>query len=248
MINIQNVSKSYAMKSTAFLSTTSEQVLANKEISFQCRTGEIHGLLGINGAGKSTILKMLCGLIKPDSGSIEVDGIDVITSPQQAQRNMGIFLDSDGLYPKLSARENIALYGQFHQLDDVDSATEQVIDDLHMRAIADRRTEGFSTGQRMKVALARALIHRPKYVVLDEPTRGLDVLSIRILREYLLTLKARGCCVLFSSHVMEEVEKITDRLTIINNGQVCFQGNTEALKAHSSSTDFEHAFVKVVGA
>ncbi len=248
MINIEQISKSYAVKSSALLSPTSKPVQANTEISFQCQTGEIHGLLGVNGAGKSTLLKMLCGLIKPDSGKIEVDSIDVLRSPQQAQHKMGIFLNSDGLYPNLTARENIALYGQLHQLDDVDAATEQVIEELHMRAIANRRTEGFSTGQRMKVALARALVHRPKYVVLDEPTRGLDVLSIRLLREYLLALKARGCCVLFSSHVMEEVEKISDRLTIIHDGKVCFQGDTAALKAFSSSKDLEHAFLKAVGA
>lgn len=248
MIEFSNISKSYQVKSGRILFPTTQTITANSEISFHCETGQIHGLLGVNGAGKSTLLKMLCGLSKPDSGSITVDGVDVVKNPQQVQRKMGIFLNSDGLYPKLTARENIELYAALHRLDNIQQATDNILNELKMLAIAERRTEGFSTGQRMKVALARALVHQPKYVILDEPTRGLDVVSIRLLREYLLTLKQRGCCVLFSCHVMQEVEKISDQLTLIHDGQVCYQGNISALKQQTSDADLEQAFIQAVGA
>ena len=248
MIEINNVSKSYRVKSGNFLLPKTSTFVANDNISFSCEAGSIHGLLGVNGAGKSTLLKMLCGLTQPDSGNILVDGINVVQQPQQVQSKMGIFLNSDGLYPKLTARENIALFAAMHCLPNVTEATDAIIDELHMRPIADRQTEGFSTGQRMKVALARALVHQPKYVILDEPTRGLDVLSIRLLRDYLLQLKARGCCVLFSCHVMQEVEKISDKLTVIHDGKVRYQGNIVQLKTQSADADLEQAFIQAVGA
>lgn len=248
MIEFKNISKTYTVKTGPFYAKKNQVVKANQNISFACEPGKIHGLLGVNGAGKSTALKMLSGLTKADSGAVFVDGIDVASNPQLAQQKMGIFLNSDGLYPKLTARENIELYAALHDLGDVSQATDAIIDELHMRSLGDRRTEGFSTGQRMKVALARALVHQPKYVILDEPTRGLDVMSIQLLRNYLLKLKERGCCVLFSCHVMQEIEKISDELTIIHDGKVQYQGSVEQLKSKSQDQDLEHAFVQVVGA
>lgn len=248
MIEFKNISKTYSVNKGGLLLKKTESVEANKNISFSCRPGSVHGLLGINGAGKSTALKMLSGLARPDHGQIFVDGIDVARQPTLAQSKMGIFLNSDGIYPKLTARENIRLFAAMHSIDDIEAATDRIIDELHIRPIADRRTEGFSTGQRMKVALARALVHQPKYVVLDEPTRGLDVMSIRLLREHLLSLKEKGCCVLFSCHVMQEVEKLSDELTIIHNGEVQFQGDIPAFKATSNNDDLEQAFVQAVGA
>jgi len=247
MIQFRNISKGYQGKKAWWSTKAAIDVKANCELSFSCQPGEIHGLLGVNGAGKSTALKILSGLVKADSGEVSVDGIDVAKNRIQAQRKMGIFLNSEGLYPKLTARENIALFAATHGLDDVVAATNRIIDELHMRPIAERQVEGFSTGQKMKVALARALVHQPKYVILDEPTRGLDVMSIRLLREYLLKLKDKGCCVLFSSHVMQEVEKISDKLTIIHDGKVQFDGNISQLKQQEKQHDLEQAFVQVVG-
>jgi len=248
MIKITDISKRYEVKTGSWPFIKTQVTQANQNISFECQPGKIHGLLGVNGAGKSTALKILSGLIKSDSGQITVNDINVNQHPQLAQQQMGIFLNSDGLYPKLTARENIRLFADMHQLPDADKATDNIIEELHLRPIAERRTEGFSTGQKMKVALARALVHNPKYVILDEPTRGLDVMSIKLLREYLLKLKAKGCCVLFSSHVMQEVEKVCDAITIIHDGQVQFDGNVETLKSNMQDQDLENAFMLAVGA
>ena len=248
MIKFTNISKQYEVKTGSWPFNKSQLTQANQNVSFECYPGEIHGLLGVNGAGKSTALKILSGLIKADSGQAVVNGVDVNQQPQLAQQHMGIFLNSDGLYPKLTARENIRLFADIHQLPDADKATDNIIEELHMRSISERRTEGFSTGQKMKVALARALVHNPKYVILDEPTRGLDVMSIKLLREYLRNLKAKGCCVLFSSHVMQEVEKMCDAITIIHQGQVSFEGNVENLKTSMQDPDLENAFMSAVGA
>lgn len=248
MILLDNVCKTYTSKPSLLRRSSATRVVANQGVSFSCQAGEIHGLLGVNGAGKSTALKMLAGLVKPDSGNISVNGIDVIQHRLQAQQQMGIFLSSDGLYPKLSARENIELFAACHNLKDVAQASDNIIQELHLQSIAERLVEGFSTGQRMKVALARALVHSPKYVILDEPTRGLDVMSIRLLREYLLELKARGCCVLFSSHVMQEVDKLCDKVSVIHAGQVQFSGALTTLREQQACHDLEQAFIQVVGA
>ncbi len=248
MITFNQISKSYHAKTPWWSRHKQPAVFANNNVSFECHPGQIHGLLGVNGAGKSTALKMLAGLIQPDSGSVSVADIDVSGHRIAAQQQMGIFLSSDGLYPKLTARENIALFAACQGVADSESATDSIIDELHLRAIAERQVEGFSTGQRMKVALARALVHQPKYVILDEPTRGLDVMSIRLLRDYLLQLKARGCCVLFSSHVMQEVDKLCDKVTVIHDGKVQFSGDLTVLRAQDSAQDLEQAFIQVVGA
>src|SRR5213593_1214386 len=176
-------------------------------ISFTAPDGAITGLLGPNGAGKTTSLRMIYGLMKPDAGRIEVDGVAVLENPQAAQSRMGVLPDVAGLYPRLTAREHIHYFGRLQGLsgDEVERRAEHWIDMLDMRSFADRRAAGFSHGERTRVALARALVHEPQNVLLDEPTNGLDVMSTRAVREIIRGLRARGRCVLFSSHVMQEV-------------------------------------------
>ncbi|TLU65800.1 ATP-binding cassette domain-containing protein [Thalassotalea litorea] len=229
MIEFKKVCKSFADKH------------ANNNIEFRCLPGTITGLLGVNGAGKSTALKILSGLIKPDAGDVHVNGISVGEQPRKAQAQLGLLLTSQGLYPHLSARENIEFYAAMQGVKNVARATSEVIETLQMQEIAERKVAGFSTGESMKVSLARALVHKPKYLVLDEPSRGLDVLAIAALRELLLDLKQQGCCILFSSHVMQEIDILCDQLVVIDDGQVCFQGNLDSFK--QEHTTLEKSFI-----
>ncbi len=219
-------------------------ILANQDISFCCQPGQITGLLGINGAGKSTALKILAGLLKPDTGDVLVNGLSVRENPKQVQQQVGLFLTSQGLYSNLTTRENIDFFAALQGVKNHQQATDEVIERLHISSLANRKVGGFSTGERMKVGLARALVHQPKYLVLDEPSRGLDVLAIRVLRDYLLELKSQGCCILFSSHVMQEIDKLCDQLVIIDQGQVCFNGPIGELKQQQD--DLEQAFINSI--
>src|SRR6201986_1355675 len=189
------------------LHKTFGKVVAVDDVSFIARDGEITGLLGPNGAGKTTTLRCLYTLMKPDRGQILVDGVDAAKDPRAVRRQLGVLPDARGLYKRLTARENIAYFGQLHNLDDatIRRRIDAAISGLDMRDIIDRRTEGFSQGQRVKTAIARALVHDPKNVILDEPTNGLDVMSTRAMRDFLKRLKSEGRCVLFSSHIMQEV-------------------------------------------
>jgi sodium transport system ATP-binding protein len=220
-------------------------VTAVADASFVAEDGHITGLLGPNGAGKTTTLRMLYGLIRPDEGELSIDGIDVLREPQRAQTRLGALPDSRGLYPRLSARENVRYYGQLHGLQGED--LEQRIDELRQQLEwgdwADRRVAGFSQGERMKVAIARALIHRPPNVVLDEPTNGLDVMSTRAMREFIRALRAEGRCVLFSSHVMQEVSALCDRILIIARGRMVAAGTPDDLRAKVGVDDLEEVFV-----
>jgi sodium transport system ATP-binding protein len=215
--------------------------------SFTARDGAITTLLGANGSGKTTTLNMLMGLLKPDRGFALVDGIKVRGTGKETQRRTGWFPDAVGLYPRLTCREHVRYFGELHGLEG--RALEQAIDDtiaeLQMGDIADRRTEGFSTGQRMKVALARALVHSPPNIVLDEPTRGLDVISVRLLRQTLRTLKDEGRCILMSSHVMAEVQELSDHLVVISAGRVVAEGSPAELIAAASAPNLEEAFVRL---
>ncbi|RKH51734.1 ABC transporter ATP-binding protein, partial [Corallococcus llansteffanensis] len=180
------------------------KVTAVEDVTFTAEDGVITGLLGPNGAGKTTTLRMLYTLVRPDSGTATVDGMDVAKDPQGARRALGVLPDARGLYPRLTAREHARYFGELHGLSGatLDGRVEELVELLEMKDIADRRTEGFSQGERVKVALARALVHGPRNVLLDEPTNGLDVMATRSVRTLLRKLKAQGCCVVFSSHVM----------------------------------------------
>ena len=218
-------------------------------VSFQARDGEITGLLGPNGAGKTTTLRMLYTLMAPDGGSLRVDGIDALAQPLQVRRRLGVLPDARGLYRRLTARENIHYFARLQGLDEaaVRRRSQELIDALDMADVADRRTEGFSQGQRVKTAIARALVHDPQNVILDEPTNGLDVMATRAMRDFLRDLRAKGRCVLFSSHIMQEVAALCDRIVIIAAGRVVAAGTADELRAQAGTENLEDAFVAIIG-
>ncbi len=237
MIEINNLAKKFG------------DVQALDGLSFSAKDGEITGLLGPNGAGKTTCLRTLYGLLKADSGSAIIDNIDVAQQPILARQKLGIFPDKFGLYERLTAYEQIDYFASIHGLtgEHKKQAIEQVLTDLKMHELAHRKTQGFSQGQRMKVTLAQSLVHQPQNFVLDEPTRGLDVMSTRILREHLSKFKAKGHCILFSSHVMQEVAALCDRVIIVANGKLAAQGTPEELCELAGESQLEEAFVKIIG-
>ncbi|HEX5352803.1 MAG TPA: ATP-binding cassette domain-containing protein [Rhodanobacteraceae bacterium] len=218
-------------------------------VTFAARDGEITGLLGPNGAGKTTTLRMLYTLMKPDSGRVLVDGIDAAADPAAVRRRLGVLPDARGLYKRLTARENIDYFARLHGIETqlMHQRRETLIDALEMRDFLDRRTEGFSQGQRVKTAIARALVHDPKNVILDEPTNGLDVMATRGLRTFMRNLKAEGRCVLFSSHIMQEVAMLCDRIVVVAAGRVVADETPDALRAQTGEANLEEAFVKLIG-
>jgi sodium transport system ATP-binding protein len=218
-------------------------------VSFTARDGQITGLLGPNGAGKTTTLRMLYTLMKPDSGQVLVDGIDAAADPQAVRRQLGVLPDARGVYKRLTARENIDYFARLQGMAEASmhARRDALVAALDMHDILDRRTEGFSQGQRVKTAIARALIHDPRNVILDEPTNGLDVMATRGLRQFMQALKAEGRCVLFSSHIMQEVAALCDRIVVIAHGRVVADETPEALRAQTGETNLEDAFVKIIG-
>jgi sodium transport system ATP-binding protein len=213
---------------------------ALKGVSFSARDGRITGLLGPNGAGKSTSLRILYTVLKPDSGSAKVDDIDVVADPIAARRKLGVLPHNAGLYPRLSARENIAYFGALQGLprDVLEPRVESLIERLDLRDIANRRTSGYSQGERTKVALARALVHEPSHLLLDEPTNGLDVMATRALRHWLQELKAEGKCIILSSHIMQEVTALCDDIVIIAHGEVVANFKNSSGKPVSKKSSF----------
>ena len=224
-------------------------VIAVDEVSFEARDGEITGLLGPNGAGKTTTLRMLYTLMRPETGRVLVDGIDTTDDPHAVRRALGVLPDARGVYKRLTARENIAYFGELHGLskDLIAQRTAVLARALQMEDFLDRQTEGFSQGQRTKTAIARALVHDPKNVILDEPTNGLDVMTTRGLRDFLRQLRAEGRCVIFSSHIMQEVAALCDRIVIIANGRVMAAGTPDELRAQAGHDNLEDAFVELIG-
>jgi sodium transport system ATP-binding protein len=220
-------------------------VTAVNGVTFTAENGSITGLLGPNGAGKTTTLRMLYAVMRPDGGSIKVDDIDAIANPHEAQGRLGVLPDGFGLYPRLTAREHLEYFGELHGISGpaLRQRTKELLDLLDMNAIADRRTAGFSHGERTKVGLARALVHSPQNVLLDEPTNGLDVMSTRAVRTIVRRLKEEGRCVLFSSHVMQEVSALCDSIVVIAHGQVVGRGTPDDLRRHTGHENLEDAFV-----
>jgi len=218
-------------------------------VSFAARDGEITGLLGPNGAGKTTTLRMLYTLMTPDRGSVRVDGIDAARDADAVRRRLGVLPDARGLYKRLTARENIEYFARLQGLDAATTAQrcERLIAALEMQDIAARRSEGFSQGQRVKTAIARALVHDPRNVILDEPTNGLDVMATRAMRRFLHGLRDEGRCVLFSSHIMQEVAALCDRIVVIAGGRVVAAGTADELRAQTGESNLEDAFVRVIG-
>lgn len=258
MISIQHLAKRFAAPATkakglagvSLKRAPARFVQAVKDVSFDAPDGHITGLLGPNGAGKTTTLRMLAGLITPDAGSMTVDGIDVASRPREALARMGVLSDARGLYPRLSARENIVYFGRLQGMsaDAANARADSLAQMLEMSALLDRRTDGFSQGERMKTALARALVHDPANIILDEPTNGLDVLATRALRESLRWLRtpAGGSkCIVFSTHIMQEVERLCDSVVVVAHGRTVATGTVPSLLAQTGESDFEEAFVKL---
>ncbi len=236
MIEVDGISKRFG------------KVEAVRSVSFAAEDGRITGLLGPNGAGKSTTLRVLYTVLKPDGGRARIGGRDVVTDALAVRRSMGAMPHGAGLYPQLTAWENIAYYGRLHGL--AGPALARRIDDitqlLDLGEFIDRRTKGFSQGQRTRVALARALVHDPQHVLLDEPTNGLDVMATRALRQLILRLRDQGRCVLLSSHVMQEVAALCDCIVIVAHGQVAASGTPDELRRRYAETDLEEVFVRAI--
>lgn len=241
MIEVQDLHKSFKTKTGV--------VKAVQGVSFTAQDGEITGLLGPNGAGKTTTLRMLYTLMNPDQGSVKVDGFDSIKEAEDVRRRLGVLPDARGVYKRLTARENIEYFGELHGMtpQDIAMRIKKLSSALGMEDVLDRQSEGFSQGQRTKTAIARALVHDPKNVILDEPTNGLDVMTTRGLREFLKQLKAEGRCVIFSSHIMQEVAALCDRIVIISKGRVMAQGTADELREQFGEQNLEDAFVKAIG-
>lgn len=236
MIHVNGIHKSFG------------KVRAVRGVSFNAPDGKITGLLGPNGAGKSTTLRMLYTVLTPDKGSASIDGADVVTDSLKARQRIGALPHGAGLYPHLTARENIAYYAKLCGLDkeSIEKRVTGIVDLLEIGDFADRRSKGFSHGQRTKVSLARALVHDPQNVILDEPSTGLDVMATRSLRDLILKLKAAGRCVLFSSHVMQEVAALCDDIVIIANGRVAIDDSADSIRRRTGCDDLEDAFVRAI--
>jgi len=236
MIKVEGIKKSFG------------KVRAVRGVSFDAPDGKITGLLGPNGAGKSTTLRVLYTVLKPDEGRATIDGADVVTDSLAARGRIGALPHGAGLYPHLTARENIAYFARLCGLDkgEIDDRVEQIVSLLEIGDFAERRTKGFSQGQRTKVSLARALVHDPQNVILDEPSNGLDVMATRSLRELILKLKDDGRCVLFSSHVMQEVAALCDDICIVANGKVAIDDSIDGIREQTGCDDIEDAFVKAI--
>ena len=243
MIDLRGLAKSFRARANGV-------VHAVRDVALHAPDGAITGLLGPNGAGKTTSLRMLAGLVTPDAGELLVDGIDVRHRPREVLARMGVLSDSRGLYPRLSARENIVYYGALQGMTRAaaEARAEELARMFDMTGLLGRRTEGFSQGERMKTALARALVHDPRNIVLDEPTNGLDVVATRSLRDSLRWLRtpAGGSkCIVFSTHIMQEVERLCDSVVVIAQGRTVATGSVDELLDRTGQTDFEEAFVQL---
>src|SRR5690554_905508 len=235
MITLENVSQKIG------------SINALNDINLTLRDGEITGLLGLNGAGKSTLMRLIYGLLQPTQGRISIDGMDVAQHPQLVRKSLGVLPDDTGLYKRLSARENINYFGELQDLtaSQLDESREQLITLLGMESIADRRADGFSLGERMKTALARAIVHQPQHILLDEPTNGLDVITTRAVRRMLLTLRDQGRCILFSSHLMHEVSGLCDRIIVITGGRIVADGSVAEVISATKTASLEDAFIQL---
>jgi len=241
MIVAENLHKAFKTKTGL--------IKAVENVGFRAEDGRITGLLGPNGAGKTTTMRMLYTLMAPDQGRVMVDGIDAAADAVAVRRQLGVLPDARGVYKRLTARENIAYFGQLHGLSAarIRERTQVLSRALDMEDILDRQTDGFSQGQRTKTAIARALVHDPRNVILDEPTNGLDVMTTRALRGFLRGLRDEGRCVIFSSHIMQEVAALCDHVVIIAQGTVMAAGSADELRAQTGESNLEDAFVKAIG-
>jgi sodium transport system ATP-binding protein len=237
MIEVSDLKKSFG------------KVDAVQGVSFSAPDGRITGLLGPNGAGKSTTLRIISTVIQPGAGAVRVDGVDALADGNAARMKLGVLPHQSGLYPRLTARENIRYFGELNGVTGaaLDRRIAELVEMLEIGEFADRPAKGFSQGQKIKVALARAMVHGPRNLVLDEPTNGLDVMATRALRALIRKLKDAGHCVLFSSHVMQEVAALCDGIVIIAHGRIVARGTPDEIRKQAGEQDLEEAFVKLAG-
>ncbi len=242
MIEARNLTKNFKDKKRGLIPAVSD-------VSFTCRPGQIYGLLGANGAGKTTTLRMLATLLQPSSGTATVAGHDIVASPELARTHVGFLAASTALYGRLTAREMITYFGQLNSMSDaaIKSRITQLSGELDMGEFLDRRCEKFSTGMKQKTSIARTLIHDPAVMIFDEPTLGLDVMTARAIVRFVRDCRARGKTVIYSTHVMSEVEKLCDVVGIIHGGRLVAEGTLEVLRARYGEQDMEEVFVKAVG-
>ncbi|CCQ12231.1 ABC-type Na+ transport system, ATPase component [Pseudoalteromonas luteoviolacea B = ATCC 29581] len=237
MIKVTNISKKIG------------DVQALDGLSFKAENGKITGILGPNGAGKTTCLRTIFGLLQPDNGTAFIDDFNIAVDPVQAKQQLGLFPDPCGLYDRLTPREYTEFFAKLSGMtgEQAKQATQETLQQLNMLEIADRRCKGFSQGQRMKTALAQAIVHKPSNIILDEPTRGLDVMSTRLLRDILQALKEAGHCVVFSSHVMQEVAALCDHVVVMAKGKVIAEGAPSDLCNMTNKENLEEAFIALIG-
>ena len=243
MIEVQNIAKSFDAK----VDGKRARVIAVEDVSFVASDGRITAMLGPNGAGKTTTLRIIGTLVRPDRGQARVADIDVQTDTRAVRAQLGVLSDARGLYTRLTARENIEYYAQLRSVPSRVGSERlaKMAELLDMGSLLERRVEGFSTGERLKVALARALIHDPHHLILDEPTNGLDVVSTRALRRLLLHLRDAGKCIVISSHIMQEVDQLADEIVIVARGRTVSHGTAQEIRAEAGTESLEDAFVKL---
>ena len=242
MIEVHHLTKTFKDKKRGVIAAVSD-------VSFSCQPGRIYGLLGANGAGKTTTLRMLATLLQPVSGTITVAGHDAGTAPEQVRANVGFLAASTALYARLTAREMIAYFGELNGMGDaaIKARIQVLADELDMHDFLDRRCDKFSTGMKQKTSIARTLIHDPAVMIFDEPTLGLDVMTARAIVKFVRECRNRGKTVIYSTHVMSEVEKLCDTIGIIHGGRLVAEGTLAELQARFAETDMEEIFVKAVG-
>lgn len=247
MIVVESISKSFPRKGKR-KTGESRHLMAVKNVSFTASDGSITGLLGSNGAGKSTTLRILATLMLPDSGTAMLDGFDIMRAKLDVRRTIGFMPHNAGIYPRLTARENIYYYANICGVDKLrrNQRTDELVEMLDMESFIDRRSDGFSQGQKTKVGLARALVHSPRTLMLDEPTNGLDVVATRGLRDIIRRLADDGHCILFSSHVMQEVETLCDHIAVIADGHIAAENSLQGILHSTRQSNLEDAFVSII--
>lgn len=242
MIETQNLCKVFKDKKRG-------EIRAVDNVNFRCQPGQIYGLLGANGAGKTTTLRMLATILQPTSGTAKVGGCDVVTEPDKVRRNVGFLSTATALYARLSAQEMVEYFGRLYGLDgdELKKRIDSVFGTLEMNDFRDRRCDKLSTGMKQKVSIARTLVHDPSVMIFDEPTIGLDVMTARTIVKFIKDCRARGKTVIFSTHVMSEVEKLCDTIGIIHGGKLLAEGTLPELQQRFNEQDMEEIFVRVVG-
>jgi sodium transport system ATP-binding protein len=220
---------------------------AVRDVSFHCAPGEVLGLLGPNGAGKTTTLRLLATALRPDQGTAIINGVDIVEQPMQARRLIGFLSGTTGLYGRLTARENVEYFGRLHGMDEthLKRRCDELFDQLQIHDFAHKRADELSTGMKQKCSIARAVVHEPKVIILDEPTSGLDVMAAKVLLDFMAGCKLARVPLIFSTHHLHEVEKLCDRVCVINGGATVFNGTTANFRARAGGDIFD-AFVGVI--